>query len=112
MGNIRRAVKLEHDGLPIGGPRDDLLEVLERPIRVSVAGGRNEQGVMMFGIVSRAKLQRAIVSLRLFAAPRELVTQFDQPVHSFWSKSVPAIGEADWLRHFRLGLAERAIHQK
>src|SRR5881396_1125927 len=111
MGNIRRAVKLEHDGLPIGGPRDDLLEVLERPIRVSVAGGRNEQWVMTFGIVSRAELKRSIVSFRLFAATRKLVTQFGQSLHSFWTERVPAIREADWLRHFGLGLAERAINQ-
>src|SRR5262249_22004066 len=73
--------------------------MFDAPVRVRVAGGRDQQRVVSGRIESGSELERTILGFRLHAAARELEPALFQDPQPFRSKSIPAPGEADRGRH-------------
>ena len=111
VGDVRHAVKLQHDDLSVGRAGHHALEMFQRPVRVGIAGGGNQQGMMTSGIVGRANVECAVARLRLLTATGELVTKSGQLLQSFRTEGVAAICEAPWARHLWGGSIQFPIHQ-
>ena len=99
MLHIRYAVKLQHNGLPVFGFRDDLKEMLESPLWIRVASRGNQQRIMAARIESRADLQGPVFDLRRSSPARQAVTALDQSREAFRPKKVSAVRETNRLRH-------------
>ena len=103
MGEIRDPVKLQDDNLAVMRAGHHLLEVLRRPVRIGVAGGRNQQRMVARGVVRRADLHLTVRYLGLHSAPRELVSMLFQNADGLRAKVVAGPGEADGARHTHFG---------
>src|SRR5947209_10840966 len=111
MGDIRHAVKLNYNCLTVRGAGGNALEMVERPIRVCVGRGRDEQRMVARGIVGCANLELAVGNFRLSAAASVFVAQVGEALRGFRSERIAAVGEAGRARDLWLGLVQRAVNQ-
>ena len=112
MGAVRDAVKLQYDGLSFAGLGQDALEMLEGPIRVGIAGGGDQQGMMFTRVERGADLQFAVLGFRGQAAARKPVASVSQDTKCFGPEIVAAVGETHRARHadfFQLVLRQRQL---
>src|SRR5436190_22643883 len=110
VGAVWDAVELQDDGLSLSGLGQDALEMLESPIRVGVAGGRNQQGMMFVRVKRRTHLQFAVLDFRGQTAPCKPEAGVAQDAKCFGPETVTAVGETHRTRYthfFELVLGQR-----
>ncbi len=86
MRHVWCAVKLEHDDLARLRAGEHRLQVIERPVRIRVTRGRDEERMMTPGIVGRPDFEGAVFCFGLLAPAREVVAQLAQFLHRLRAK--------------------------
>src|SRR2546430_1345402 len=76
MRDIRRAMKLQNDNLTVGRAGNDFLQMLECPVRISIPSRWDQQGMLLFRIVSCADFELAVRRFGHLASSSEFETQF------------------------------------
>src|ERR1700684_4611527 len=100
MHSIRYSVKLQKYDLSLLRIRYNLLEVFHCPIRIRVAGGRNQKRVVLRHIECWTYLDRSIRYLRLHTPSSQFVSMETELLDTLRSKVVPRPCKA-----YRLGNA-------
>src|SRR5262245_60812329 len=102
MLNVRDTVKLQHDRLPRLGLGHNTDKVIGGPLRVGIAGGRFQQGMMATWIDRWTKLQRAVFGLRRATSAGESIAVFSNHFHRLGAEAVSAVSKAYRLRNLDL----------
>src|ERR1700722_1351339 len=95
MHRVRDTVELQHDDLAVPGSSHDFLEVFQGPAWVGIAGGRDEEWVVLRDIEQRADLNLAVGNFGLHSPARQLDAVQSELVQGFRTKVVPWPRKAD-----------------